>query len=56
MTPEPRQKAPAAKTESPRNPRSGERKSGSRRGQGDGPDRDVVGFGEHVPGFMQTQG
>ena len=56
VTPEPRQKAPAAKTESPRNPRSGERKSGSRRGQGDGPDRDVVGFGEHVPGFMQTQG
>ncbi|SDM58621.1 DEAD/DEAH box helicase [Maricaulis salignorans] len=56
VTPEPRNPPRAAKSESTRNSRSGERKSGSRRGQGDGPDRDVLGFGEHVPGFMQTEG
>ncbi|WP_417481433.1 DEAD/DEAH box helicase [Maricaulis sp.] len=52
---EPHETRPAKAAPS-RNSRSGERKSGSRRGQGEGQDRDVVGFGEHVPGFMQTQG
>lgn len=37
-----------------REPRSRSRKSGTRRNQDEGPDRDVVGFGEHVPGFMQN--
>jgi len=56
VTPEPRNDTRPPKRETNRNSRSGERQSGSRRGQGDGPDRDVVGFGEHVPGFMQTDG
>ncbi|WP_417475899.1 DEAD/DEAH box helicase [Maricaulis sp.] len=54
VTPEPRTPPRAAQPDETRNSRSRERKSGSRRGQGDGPDRDVLGFGEHVPGFMQT--
>lgn len=45
----------APRFEPARNARSNDRKSGSRRNQDDGPDRDVVGFGEHVPGFMLTE-
>ena len=54
ITPETGQAPRASRSESGRNARSNDRKSGSRRNHDDGPDRDVVGFGEHVPGFMMT--
>ena len=54
ITPEAGDSTRAPRPEPARNPRSNDRKTGSRRGQEDGADRDVLGFGEHVPGFMAT--
>ncbi|WP_339747180.1 DEAD/DEAH box helicase [uncultured Maricaulis sp.] len=58
VTPETREPAQAPQPKPARNARSNERsnerKSGSRRNHDEGHDRDVVGFGEHVPGFMLT--
>ncbi len=55
ITPEAGDAARAPRPEPTRNPRSNDRKPGSRRNQEDGADRDVLGFGEHVPGFMSTE-
>ena len=54
VTPEAGDANRAPRQEQARNPRSRDRKSGSRRDQDEGSDRAVIGFGEHVPGFMMT--
>jgi superfamily II DNA/RNA helicase len=54
VTPEAGDSNRAPRQEPARNTRSRDRKSGSRRDQDEGSDRAVVGFGEHVPGFMLT--